>query len=185
MNRTSEFFKYLHEENPNREVQKVNRNQTKQKSKFTELSDSVNSKITEASFLCQKLYSLVNGDNILGENDREISDLIIQLKNNIELINNRINQIESMQRESPLARAVAQNLRNSLMEISDQFNKVVKSRAEKAREQQQRRSKYVAYSPAASQSFNAIYNSNVTHHSSPFNDELFYLEDLFFFHHVM
>ena len=33
--------------------------------------------------------------------------------------------------------------------------------------------------------FKSIYNSNVTHHSSPFNDELFYLEDLFFFHHVM
>ena len=160
MNRTSEFFLYLHEEKPNQNNIQQTRQAPKQKSRFAELSDSVNAKISESSNLCSRLYSLVNGDNVLGENDREISELILQLKSNIELINGKIGQVESMQRESPLAAAVAQNLRNSLMEISDEFNKVVKSRAEKAREQQKRRSKYGAYHPSVSSSYNAIYDAN-------------------------
>lgn len=166
MNRTSEFFKYIQEENPNLIRQTMY--QPRKRSKFSEIAEDTNIKIEESSQLCQQLYDLVNGDNVLGENDREIGNLITQLKNNIEIINVKIGQIEGMSRESPLASSVAQNLRNSLMEISDEFNKVVKRRAEKAKEQQTRRSKYGAYTPS-SHTYDTVY-ANDDEVEIPIND---------------
>lgn len=156
MNRTSEFFTYLSNAGP----QNVSapRNQ-KLKSKFFELADEISSQIAQTSSICNRLNTLVSGDNILGEDDKEISELMIMLKVDIENIEQQINTAERMQREAPQAGLVAQQLRKSLLEINTQFRSVVEKRAHITSQTAAKRSKYGGYTYAR-QSFNTVYNND-------------------------
>ncbi|EAX88247.1 SNARE domain containing protein [Trichomonas vaginalis G3] len=156
MNRTSEFFTYLSQERPKNAQ---NNRSLRSKSKFFEFADSISTQITETSLICQRLDNLISGDNVLGENDREIVELMNKLQNDIQQINKKIDSMQSMQKEAPQAPIVAQQLRKSLYDINTQFQSIVDKRAQIMKENMSRRSRYGGYTHSQ-QVYNTSYNDD-------------------------
>lgn len=157
MNRTSEFFRYLKQELPN--TQRPARPIVRKQSPFSEASHDVNQRLIHASESITTIQSLMKSGNILGQDDEQIRDLIVNLNHDLGIINEKIKAIEQMKSQPQHAFNVAQSLRRGLASLTEDFNKIVKERSEKIQKITKRRQNYGS-SSFGTTSFNTSYGNS-------------------------
>ncbi|OHT06634.1 SNARE domain containing protein [Tritrichomonas foetus] len=128
MNRTSEFFKYLKQERQSSEQPKIS--QTRKQTPFSDGAQDVNRRLIHASETISTLRSLVKGGNILGQDDIQIQELIVNLNKELGIIDQRIKDVEKMKSQPQHAANVAQALRRNLAMVTEDFKSVIQERSE-------------------------------------------------------
>ena len=145
MNRSQEFFRYFSESNiplPNKIKPKTKIPQyNNEASKFIQQSKEINMRLQNAISVVHQLNSLVNGNNVLGENDPKIQQMIIQLQGELSFVDVQINELEKMPSTQNHTASMAQTLRKSLADVTKEFKQTIQVRGENISKINQRRKK--------------------------------------------
>jgi len=161
MDRTKEFFRYLADTNvpisskSSRRPQSGNYNNDT--SKFVIQSKEINLRLQNSMVLVQKLNDLVKGDNVLGENDANIQQLIIQLQGELSFVESQINELEKSPNSKQHTASMAQTLRKSLIEVTKDFKVAIQARGENVQKVNQRR-KRIGYITPTPNVYSTSYN---------------------------
>lgn len=139
MNRTSEFFKYLNQERNTPNYQLHPLQPQRQRNPFSDKIHDINHRLHFTAESIEELRVLVRGDNILGQNDTKIQNLIISLNRDIGTIDQMIQQIEQMKSQPQNSASVAQNLRRNLAALTQDFKTIIQERGELIEKQMERR----------------------------------------------
>ena len=163
MDRTREFFEYLNSANVPISPQTNRRRPISQPKKnaaeFYSATKEINLRLQSAVTYVSQLDELVNGDNVLNEDDPKIQQLINQLQVELKYINNSINVIEQQTKGNEAVHSITESLRRSLAAVTKDFQTTVQSSAEKMKKIQERRRR-VGYISPAKTTYDTIYNQD-------------------------
>ena len=161
MDRTREFFEYLRDTNvpltPQLNKRRPISHQQKNATEFYSATKEINLRLQTAVTYVAQLDELVNGDNVLNENDPKIQQLINQLQVELKYINNSINTLEQQTKSNEAVHSITESLRRSLASVTKDFQTAVQSSAEKMKKVQERR-QHAGYVPPRTTSYDTIYN---------------------------
>ena len=110
MNRTSEFFNYLSQQ---RRASPPKPSAPRKPTAFSDSARDVSRRLVHASETIATLRSLVHGGNILGQDEGQMQDLILNLNRDLAVIDQKIKDIEKMKSQPQHASNVAQSLRRN------------------------------------------------------------------------
>ena len=172
MDRTREFFVYLRnsdvpispQSNRRRPISHMQKNATEFYSSTKELNMRLHTAVTYVA----QLDELVNGDNVMNENDPKIQQLINQLQVELKYIGSSIDALEQQTKSNEAVHSITESLRRSLLSVTKDFQSAVQSSAEKMKKVQERRRR-VGYVSPSTTSYDTLYNQNADEVEVPAN----------------
>ena len=154
MDRTLEFRRYLEQASVPVMRREVPRLQRKEPSVNVV---AVKTRLQQAMMNMERLSQLITHENLMGENDIEITNLTGELSGELDFIKAQIDRMQASN-ASPEMKAFANSFGRTLKELADQFKQTLIERNKIETEATQRRSRLGAV--AASSTFQAAYDDD-------------------------